>query len=296
MGRFKFLHWILVTAILMTLPIHAKMNFATSADTEHYNWALNLIAGIHRYNFAKLGEIAVFDLGLLPEERAHLESLSGVSVYDVEKTNPVMFQKFVINKKGKIARGWYSWKPVAIKQAMEKFSSFFYLDTGITIQGPLDLLFDHLDQNGYFFIDCGHSIERMTIQPLYARFHLNGPENSWILEGKGISSGIQGLTRALYENYVMPLYALSYDIANFADDSSCPKGYGFARHDQTLFSIQARLLHLQIFEVLQSNKMKLRIDGKTIKTSLNSFFAITRKNFDLERSKQYLIYKSNIIK
>ncbi|MBS0603942.1 MAG: hypothetical protein JSS60_02775 [Verrucomicrobia bacterium] len=266
-------------------------NFATATDTEHYRWTLNLIAGIHRYHFAELGEIAVYDLGLTPEERSSLNSLSFVQVYDVEQTNPDMFKKFTVNKQGKIARGWYSWKPVVIKQAMDLFADFIYLDSGISLTGPLDLWFDEVRERGYFFIDCGHTIGRMTPKPLIEKFHLDSPENKWILKSKGISSGIQGLSRMLYASYVMPCFVLSSNIANFQDDGSCPKGFGWARHDQTIFSIQARLNDFQVNEVIKGGKLIFNVNGRPKLFSLGDFIQITRGNFDLDKSKQYLKYK-----
>ncbi len=267
------------------------MHFATASDTEHFSWTLNLIAGIHRFHEKQLGEIAVFDLGLTPDQRAELDTLACVRVYTIEKTNPFMFNKFNVNGKGKIARGWYSWKPVAIKQAMDLFTEFFYLDSGISLTGPLDLWFQHVHEHGCFFIDCGHSIERMTPKPLIKKFALDHPENRWVLKAKGISSGIQGLSRVLYKTYVLPSFDLSSDIANFEDDGSCPRGFGWARHDQTVFSIQARLLNLEVFEVIRGGKLVFIVDGKPTLFSLGDFIKITRGNADLDHSRQYLKYK-----
>ena len=277
----------------ISLNAAEKMCFATASDTEHYTWTLNLVAGIHRYH-EQLGEIAVFDLGLKPMERAQLNSLAYVQVYDIEQTNPLMLQKFTVNNQGKIARGWYSWKPVAIKQAMDLFSEFFYLDSGITILGPMDSLFAQVHEKGYFLIDCGHSIERMTMKPLIEKFDLQASHNQWILKKKGISAGIQGLSRAVYTSYVMPVYEFSQDISNFADDGSCPKGFGWARHDQTLFSIQARLLKLKVNEVIRGGKFKLQNDHQIIKVNLDDFLRVTRGEFDLNQSKIFLKYKAGL--
>jgi hypothetical protein len=283
----------LLFSIFLTVRLCAveKLHFVTATDTEHYTWTLNLIAGIHRFHLDHLGEVAVYDLGLIPEERLHLNSLAFVQVYDVERANPFIFQKFTINNKGKIVRGWYSWKPIIIKQAMDLHSEFFYLDSGITILGPMDLLFKQVHENGYFFIDCGHSIERMTTKPLVRKFNLNDPANKRILNKKGISAGFQGLSKAIYSNYVLPTYELAHDIANFEDDGSCPKGFGWARHDQTVFSIQARLHNLEVNEVIRGGKLKLKDNGNLIKVKLDDFIEITRQDFDLNQSKSFLIYK-----
>lgn len=289
--RIRFLIVVIYCCIALPSWADQKMHFATATDTEHFSWTLNLIAGIHRFHEKQLGEIAVFDLGLMPDEKNALNALAFVQVYSVEQTNPLIFEKFTVNNKGKIARGWYSWKPVVIKQAMDRFSEFFYLDSGISLVGPLDLWFQHVHQFGYFFIDCGHCIGRMTPKPLIQKFALDSPANKWILNEHGISSGIQGLSRKMYMNYVLPSFALSFDIANFQDDGSCPKGFGWARHDQTIFSIQARLLELDVFEVIKGGKLSFIVQGKPKSFSLNNFIKITRGDFDLKNSKKFLKYK-----
>lgn len=278
--------------LFLTPLLHTdKFCFATATDTEHYAWTLNLVASIQRYHERSLEKIAIYDLGLKEEERAHLNSLASVEVYDIERANPAILEKFVVNKKGKIARGWYSWKPVAIKQAMDMFPSFFYLDSGVTVVGPMDCLFEEVNERGYFFIDCGHSIERMTTKPLIEKFKLRDPQNKLVLKQKGISAGIQGLSKRLYDSYVMPIYRLSFDIANFEDDGSCPKGFGWARHDQTLFSIQARLLSFHINEVVRSGTLQLMSCGRHENVHLEHFLEITRENFDPNFAQKYLKYK-----
>ena len=41
---------------------------------------------------------------------------------------------------------------------------------------------------------------------------------------------------------------MSREIQNFIDDGTCPEGRGTGRHDQTLFSIQARKIGLDILK------------------------------------------------
>jgi hypothetical protein len=279
--------FLLSTLLLLPLMGNEKMHFATATDTEHYTWTLNLIASIHQFHEEQLGEIAVYDLGLTENERDTLNTIANVNVYDVEKVNPYIFQKVLLNKKGKVARGWYSWKPVVIKQALERHSEVFYLDSGITVRGPMNVLFQHVAENDYLFIDCGHSLERMTPKPLIEKFSLDKTH----LEKVGMSAGFQGLSQNVYSSYVLPLYEMAHEIANFEDDGTCPKGFGYARHDQTLFSIQARLLGLQIQEKRRGN-IALKIGGQTIKIRLEEFIEITRGKFDFNQRKKFLRYKS----
>lgn len=270
-----------------------KYAFATATDTEHYTWTLNLIAGIHRFH-NDIDEIAVFDLGLSDKEKKHLNELAFVNVYDIEKTNPYILEKFVVNQEGKIARGLYSWKPVVLKQASERFPYFFYVDSGISIKGPFDLLFAHLHETGSFLIDCGHTIDRMTTKALREHFHLREKQNTWILKQPGISAGFQGISQDIKESYIEPMFKLSFDLSYFADDGSCPKGFGFARHDQALFSIQARRLNLPVHKALKGQNIHLQIQEKKRKVNLSDFIKITRSNFDLQNALPFLKYKSDL--
>lgn len=287
--------FLLYIALLLLVPAlvssSEKRVFVTATDTEHYNWTLNLISGIHHYHENGIEQIAIFDIGLTSQERKELKKLCYVEVYEVEKVNTQIFEKFTVNSQGKIARGLYSWKPVVLKQASSLFPTFFYLDSGISVVGSLELLYNYLEENGCFLIDCGHNIGRMSTEPVRKLFRLNQKHNAWVLNENGISAGFQGITRAVYSNYIYPIYEMSFAIENFCDDGSCPKGFGFARHDQTLFSIQARLTNLPIHKAVRGQSLNLMIEGKKRKVRLSDFIKITRSEFDLQKARQHLQYK-----
>ena len=222
------------------------MYFATAADACYFPHLLNLIGSIHRVNFDELNEIAVFDLGVTKSQRQILEQIQKVNVYDVEITHPDLLTPFTDpGKPNRPRRGWYAWKPVVIKQALNMFPYVLYLDAGTLILNPLNDLFEHFRQHGYFFLSCMHNIVWMTTQYVIYKFHLQSPERKWILSKyrHGIAAGFQGLTKNLYKDYVLPMYELSKDIRYFADDGTAP---GKARHDQTLSSIYIRILGLEI--------------------------------------------------
>lgn len=296
--RSSFERSLLYIALLLLFPnllfSTEKRVFVTATDTEHYSWTLNLISGIHRYHPNGINQIAIFDIGLTSEEKIELKKLCFVEIYEVEKANPQILQKFTVDTHGKIARGLYSWKPVVIKQASTLFPLFFYLDSGISLTGSLERLFNYLEENGCFFIDCGHNIGRMSTQHVRQKFLLNQKQNAWILNENGISAGFQGISRSVYSSYVYPIYEMSFDTKNFCDDGSCPKGFGFARHDQTLFSIQARLANLPVHKAIRGEKFTLTVHGKKTKLALSEFIKITRGDFDLIKAKEYLEYKQTL--
>ncbi len=222
--------------------------FATATDTEHYPLVLSLIASIQRYHAQNLRAIAVFDLGLEPHQRTHLNSIAHTTVYPIEPIHPHLFEKFRTRPtiKGKPVRGLYTWKPVVIKQALEIYPYVYYLDAALTLKQPVDLLFEYLLQNRYLFYGCGHSIYPMCTQKAAKIFNLDDPSRQWVYSAPGLAAGIQGLTNSMLNCYVLPIYDLAHDITNFVDDGSAPGGFGNARHDQTLFSIQAHLLRLDV--------------------------------------------------
>lgn len=237
------------------------MYFCTAADAKHYPLLLNMIGSIHKHNFNDTVEISVYDLGLTPEQRRELNNIKRVTVYEVEQTNPDILTDIEtgINRS---VKGLFSWKPVVIKDCLDKHPYVLYIDSGTTILKPLGKLFKHIIQNGYLLFDCGHSIKCMATEYLIHKFNI---QDTTILSDDtfGIDAGFQGVSRQLYDSYVLPIYELSKDIKNFTDDGTCPQGWGYGRHDQTLYSILARKLNLNIqYHDNKDIECNLYIDGK----------------------------------
>ena len=222
------------------------MYFCTAADSNHYPVLLNLIGSIFKHNEKELKQIAVFNLGLMPEQVSQLKTIDRVEVYEVEKVHPLITTPIHCNN-GRWIKGLLSWKAVVIKQAVDMFPYVLYLDSGTTILKPVNGLFKHIQQHKYFLTDCGHSIKWMTTGYIIKKL-LNEPEKKWILNDDvfGIDAGFLGVTREIKQKFIDPLYELSKEIRNFIDDGTCPNGLGTGRHDQTLFSIIARELKLTI--------------------------------------------------
>ncbi len=264
-----------------------------AADATHFPWLMQLLGSIYKVNFDDIGAIAVFNLGFTKEQIDELNSIDKVTVYAVEQTNPYMLTYFKNRKWENYVRGWYSWKPVVIKQALDLFPYVFYVDSKIIVNQPLNNLFKHIRQNGYFLIDQIYPVKTLSTAHVVKKFDLDNPQNKHLSSAISIAGGVQGLTKELYNDYVMPMYELSKDIKNFEDDGSAPNGLGHARCDQTLFSIYAAKLGLQVLR-LSNSKIKefYSIDG--IKEPINGLNNILRLWVDLkeaEKFKQYLRYK-----
>jgi len=73
---------------------------------------------------------------------------------------------------------------------------------------------------------------------------------------------------AVYNSYVIPLCERTKDFKFFENDGSTPLGFGLARHDQTLFSIQAQLLGLETIPIYKNSQLSAH--GKTFNIHISS--------------------------
>ncbi len=252
--------------LLLSLTNHSftiPHYYCTAADSNYYHKLLNLIGSIHASNYESLAEIAVFDLGFTEIQKTNLTSMEKVKLYQVELVHPDLLKYFKTSSNGRTVRGWYAWKPVVIKQALDLFPYVLYIDAGAVILKPLDNLFKHIEQQGYFLMTCGpHTIADTITKNIKERVlpqlsnRLQSPnfidtQFTKILapDSFKISAGLQGLSRdhqLAYHNYLLPMYQHARDLDLFADDGTSKNGFGSGRHDQPLFSIYAYLNNLTI--------------------------------------------------
>lgn len=287
------------------------MYFCTAADDKHYPLLLNMIGSIHKHNFYDVENIFVYDLGLNDTNKQELKNIKKVEVLEIEKTNPDILKDIETGVNRKV-KGLFSWKPVLIKDALDRVPYVLYLDAGTTILKPLNDLFKHIKQNGYLFFDCGASIKWMTTKYLIKKLDLNSDKNKWLLKDNtiGIDAGFQGVSREIYDSYVLPMYELSKDIQNFTDDGTCPDGWGTGRHDQTLFSILAKQLGFDVQThdnpnvecnlLIDNSKKKFHLthrpDGVTSETTIfRSRWNLSYPNYKIYRANTHTKYKLSVI-
>src|SRR3990167_3541838 len=245
----KIVPFIIKIAILLFINIKSIPHFyVTSTDSKFFPKAMNLIQSIYKTNRSNLGEIAVFDLGLNIMHRKKLEKMYKVEVYDLKECSPLIFKHFYTGENRHV-RGWFAWKPVAIKRALERYPNILYLDAGMQVLRPLDWLFEYIEQEGYFLVDAESRIDnRITKQVLENLVYKMDNYKEQILTKNMNCAGIQGLSGKMVTNYVDPVYDCVKNITLFADDGTSQLGFGSARHDQTLFSVYARSLGLKMFQ------------------------------------------------
>lgn len=252
--------------------------FCTGANSAYFNRLMNLIGSIHKTNYASLEQIAVFDLGLSSKEIDTLRSIDKVMVYQLQKTHPEQLKYFTLPT-GQRWFGWYTWKPVIIKQALDMFGYVVWLDAGTTVLKPLDHLFQYIANSGYFICTIGnehenskwrHPIGWSATKFLINTFNLHHIGRRWILSQESVMGGVIGVARnsLFYEKFLLPLYKYTKDFRYFADDGTSAGGYGAGRHDQTIMSILAYLNGWHIFKQDYTQSMPIYLRCDNTETSL----------------------------
>lgn len=239
--------------------------FCTAADSKFFDKTVNFVNSINKFDSRLVAKILVFDLGFTPAQRQQLTTMPHVYLRDPEMVHLDLLKLFKTDK-NRCVRGWFAWKPVVIKQALDECPYIFYIDAAIEIYQPLDNLFKHIVEHGYFLISTETTVlrERMTNPVKEQLLSKLSPKlqhellNSDIIS---ISAGVQGLSRKVYDNYVLPVYNLAQNLELFKDDGSAKLGFGSGRHDQIIYTIFA---HQNNFQIYHNGWMDLKIDGKTV--------------------------------
>lgn len=294
---------------LLTMPLIADdanlMYFCTASDSKFYPHTLNLIGSIHKHDFEKIGEIAVFDLGLSSTQKAQLALIQKVRLFSIEQVHPDLLKQFNTRTSGKPVPGWYAWKPVAIKQALELYPLVLWIDAGTTILRSLEPLFAHITQHGYFFhngSDC--PIAAQLTKTARTLLGLEQEEYRWILnpQTRGVEAGLMGFSKAVTNTFVQELYKLAHSIEVFADDGSAPDGFGGARHDTSVYSVMVNKYGYRIHQhgTSPAQTISLRIHEKDIEyyityeksciTNQTSIY-ISRHDVQLAQYGPYIHYK-----
>lgn len=261
------------------------MFFCIATDATFFQPARNLIASLHKVNFNEINQIAVFDIGMTCKQREEMQKIAKVTVYDPEIIHKDMLKEMITRPNGKKGRGYYTWKPVVVKQALDMFPYVFYIDAGVTVHSKFDLIFDYLREHGYFFVDCGHTIRQMMTRPVIERFNLNDS----LLDSYGLWSGGMGLSREIYDSFIMPVYELAHDISYFIDDGSAPNGFGWARYDQKIYSMQARLCNFTVLEgQIDGQTSTLSVAGQLFPFQLYTLLSRSRFKYKWDDMKKYI--------
>lgn len=280
------------------------MYFCMAASEDYFVELLNLIGSIHKVNFDDIVHIAVFDLGMTNDQIVQLKSIEKLEVYEVEKTNPEILTPFYSRPNSlRVSRGWYSWKPVIIKQSLDMFPYVLYLDAGVLVFQKLDPIFRYIQKEGFFACNEMHDIAYTTTLYVKEALQLAAPNRAWILSAStsSIHSAAIGASQKVYSSYILPLYQLTKEIKYFADDGTAPGGFGWGRHDQTVFSIFVRLQNLKTVDplfFLEGKEFYIAGDSKKFSAALKNssvrekmLWGHIRKKIHLNEYQAYIHYK-----
>ncbi len=230
--------------------------FCTAADSRYYGPLLCLIGSIHRLHYDDLGEVSVYNLGLSKEEVSTLKKIKKVQVYEIERVHPDLLRSFYSGR-SKHVIGWFAWKPVVIKQELERYPYFLYVDAGTLILNSVKNLFGYIKEKGSFFIDTDVTFDAFTTKPVKQFFGLS---DNWLQTHRMILAGFQGISRELADQYVIPMYHMARDHFDlFIDDGSAGSGLGWGRHDLVLFSYFVNTLNYKIYQGKQADLGKYGI-------------------------------------
>ncbi len=257
--------------LLVTFFDVCSMVICTAGNSAYFPHLLNLIGSIHKIDFDNLQEIMVFDLGLTNQEIQNINSIQKTHVYKVKKTDPSILD-FMYAPQGYRSLGWFAWKPVVIKQALDRHERVLWLDAGNTVLKSLMPIFECIDEFGYFICTIGndtidgrwkHPVGWGATRFVREKYDLDSRENRWILDQEFIEGGICGFKKnhEIYKDFLMPLYQSTFDIRNFEDDGTPP---GLGRHDQVLMSILVYQKHLKFFRQDYTQRYPMVILGKDI--------------------------------
>lgn len=239
----KLVYRVIILLIsISTQTAQRPFYFCFASDAGYYQLLLNALGSVHAFHYDDVGQIAVFDVGLTSQQRAMLSTIEKVCVYDVELTNPDLLTRYAIRNGERTVPGWYAWKPVIIKQALDMFPHVLFMDVGLALREPLDGLFEQLQAQGHVLVRCTRSVAWMSTN--YVKEHIIAPmpERERLLshDAYGIYAGVIGVTRKRYDDFIKPVYALSKDLRNFAEDGSNDHCY----YEQALLSLYAQKLRL----------------------------------------------------
>jgi lipopolysaccharide biosynthesis glycosyltransferase len=190
----------------------------TASNTKYFNSLLTLIASIHRDSYDLVDQIFVFDLGLDVQEQNRIKALSKVSL--VNFSNDV-----------NTSPSDYAFKCYAVHWGAEKAENILWLDAGVMALGPIDEMYDIIENNNIFLVeDKNHRNSRWTHEKCREIMKASDSE----LNDFQLSAGILGYKKnGKYQSFINDAY-------EFSKIKECISGSSENhRHDQSIYSILA---------------------------------------------------------
>jgi len=233
----------------------------TAADTGYFNRLEGLIQSL-KANSPET-EVWVYDLGLSSNDKKKLLTQYNIPIRNIPLINPKILTPLPYNTTPNTRNivGLYSWKPVAIMDALYYYKNVLWLDAGTSVIKDLKPIFEHIENEGCFLIGVS-DIGWMCTDTVKKHYNLTDE----FLALQGVNAGIQGVSQRHMADYAMDAYLAAHDIGLFVDNGTAAGGKTSGRHDQTLFSVFARKYNMPFFT--NGNDIKLNTHEGVVSVSI----------------------------
>jgi lipopolysaccharide biosynthesis glycosyltransferase len=236
-----------------------RINIVTAADSVYYTRLIGMLGSFIKNNPDYL--IHFYDLGLLPDQLDFLRLIPNLEIKQVEKVNPIITEitdSHLIQNNRKVI-GWYTWKPVIVRNSLMELNQILYLDAGVTVLNDLQLLWKYISENHYFFIKTV-TVGWQTTKYVVEKLNLSCD----FLNKSALNSAIMGYSihNENVVNAIEKAYQHSKDVNMFICDGTAAGGLDSGRHDQTIFSIEClrhNLNPLDSYDIQLSDGVKYNI-------------------------------------
>jgi hypothetical protein len=203
-----------------------EMVIVTGATSSYYRGLVNLAASAR--HFAPHLKMVVYNLGGMDEvQKKTIRSWSNVLSLEWPDGVPSEYPEHVsVGKK-------YAWKPVIVKEALEKYGSIFWLDAGSTLTGKVDMARDIVEQHGIMLVKGQDLDMHLSHEQAYKWF---GYDKATLKTGPHFSGNTQAFLypSRYFDTVVAPNEKCALDISCIAPEGS---NLGNHRYDQTTLSI-----------------------------------------------------------
>lgn len=133
----------------------------SASDYTHYESSLNLFKSLTKYE--KNAKLVFYDLGLKDfQKKEFKQNFKDVEYIDF---NYSLYPKFLSERDSDNKLGWYGWKPLIIKECIDKYGkNTLWLDSGCIITKRLNLIRKCLNVKGIYVASSVGKIHEWTHQ------------------------------------------------------------------------------------------------------------------------------------
>lgn len=205
----------------------------TASSNRYFPSLINLLGSI-KNNYPQHPQIFIYDLGLFFTFRKELQLIQGVNIINMPR----------------FCKHWrrcYSWKSYIFNNPLAHLN--FYLDAGNQVLAPLDEIFKEINNNDYFAVSQGQSLEEIIPKEYISIFDLSSLQYRSEVLAAGIfgfknNKKMMSILSAFYDCAIAGL-TLGFSAEEIARNKGINKNIftrncSCFRHDQTILNILLR--------------------------------------------------------